>query len=176
MVPRRAYCVCQRKCTHNCIPNTRNVHRLLQAGQYVLFCTQASSDRTLRVWDIRGREGPMITVTAHESDVNVATWNRCAGQSTHNCACSHASTILCTQGTSRTFLLLVPTTDPSKYGISDGSQSTCPHRCLCPRASPTLRAERNHWPFSRITQDRLQPSNGQAMMSLCSLWLALTTR
>lgn len=36
----------------------------------------ASSDKTVRVWDTRGRSGPQITVEAHNEDVNVISWNR----------------------------------------------------------------------------------------------------
>lgn len=38
--------------------------------------TSASSDKTIRVWDIRGKSGPQITVdNAHFEDVNVISWN-----------------------------------------------------------------------------------------------------
>jgi ribosome assembly protein RRB1 len=36
----------------------------------------ASADRTLRVWDVRNRQGPMLTTKAHQQDVNVCSWNR----------------------------------------------------------------------------------------------------
>jgi len=36
----------------------------------------ASSDKTIRVWDIRGRTGPQITIDAHLDDINVISWNR----------------------------------------------------------------------------------------------------
>ncbi|KAI8813638.1 WD40-repeat-containing domain protein [Cladochytrium replicatum] len=38
----------------------------------------ASSDQTIRVWDLRQsrKKGPMLTVKAHDSDVNVLSWNR----------------------------------------------------------------------------------------------------
>ena len=36
----------------------------------------ASSDKTCRVWDIRGKKGPQITFQAHQSDVNVISWNQ----------------------------------------------------------------------------------------------------
>lgn len=36
----------------------------------------ASADKTVRVWDIRGKKGPQITFQAHDSDVNVISWNR----------------------------------------------------------------------------------------------------
>ena len=36
----------------------------------------ASADHTLRVWDTRHSAGAMLTVQAHDSDVNVASWNR----------------------------------------------------------------------------------------------------
>ena len=36
----------------------------------------ASADQTVRVWDIRGKTGPQITFQAHDSDVNVISWNK----------------------------------------------------------------------------------------------------
>ena len=35
----------------------------------------ASSDKTVRIWDTRGRSGPQITIDAHLEDVNVISWN-----------------------------------------------------------------------------------------------------
>jgi ribosome assembly protein RRB1 len=40
-----------------------------------VFCS-ASSDKSVRVWDIRGKSGPQISVEdAHFEDVNVLSWN-----------------------------------------------------------------------------------------------------
>jgi ribosome assembly protein RRB1 len=36
----------------------------------------SSVDRTVRIWDTRGKSGPQITVNAHENDVNVISWNK----------------------------------------------------------------------------------------------------
>ncbi|KAM3567223.1 hypothetical protein VYU27_010627, partial [Nannochloropsis oceanica] len=36
----------------------------------------ASSDKTLRVWDVRNKKGCMLSVPAHATDVNVCSWNR----------------------------------------------------------------------------------------------------
>nr|KAJ3421404.1 ribosome biosynthesis protein rrb1 [Polyrhizophydium stewartii] len=36
----------------------------------------ASADRTIRIWDARDKKRPKLTVTAHDSDVNVISWNR----------------------------------------------------------------------------------------------------
>lgn len=37
----------------------------------------ASSDKSIRIWDTRGRSGPQITVdSAHNEDINVISWNR----------------------------------------------------------------------------------------------------
>lgn len=44
-------------------------------GEATVFIS-ASADKTVRVWDVRGRTGPQITFTAHSSDVNVISWNR----------------------------------------------------------------------------------------------------
>ena len=35
----------------------------------------ASADKTVRIWDTRGRNGPQITIDAHLEDVNVISWN-----------------------------------------------------------------------------------------------------
>ena len=35
----------------------------------------ASADRTVKIWDTRGRTGPQISVDAHGEDVNVISWN-----------------------------------------------------------------------------------------------------
>jgi ribosome assembly protein RRB1 len=35
----------------------------------------ASSDKTVRIWDTRGRTGPQISIDAHLEDVNVISWN-----------------------------------------------------------------------------------------------------
>ncbi|KAH6590423.1 hypothetical protein BASA50_009398 [Batrachochytrium salamandrivorans] len=36
----------------------------------------SSSDRTIRIWDARDKRKPQLTMTAHNSDVNVISWNR----------------------------------------------------------------------------------------------------
>ncbi|RHY21113.1 hypothetical protein DYB32_009892 [Aphanomyces invadans] len=38
-----------------------------------------SSDRTVRIWDIRTKARSMLSVEAHDQDVNVITWNRNVG-------------------------------------------------------------------------------------------------
>lgn len=35
-----------------------------------------SVDKTVRIWDTRQRTAAMITTQAHETDVNVISWNR----------------------------------------------------------------------------------------------------
>lgn len=35
----------------------------------------SSADKTVRIWDTRGRNGPQISLNAHSTDVNVITWN-----------------------------------------------------------------------------------------------------
>ncbi|CEG39257.1 glutamate-rich wd repeat-containing protein 1 [Plasmopara halstedii] len=35
-----------------------------------------SSDRSVRIWDVRRKAGSMLDITAHDDDVNVITWNR----------------------------------------------------------------------------------------------------
>ena len=39
----------------------------------------ASVDQTVRIWDVRDRRACKITFKAHDADVNVIAWNRCAG-------------------------------------------------------------------------------------------------
>lgn len=36
----------------------------------------SSVDKTIRVWDTRERSKPMLTVQAHDTDVNVISWNQ----------------------------------------------------------------------------------------------------
>jgi ribosome assembly protein RRB1 len=40
-----------------------------------VFCT-GSADKTVKIWDTRGRNGPQISIDAHTEDVNVISWNR----------------------------------------------------------------------------------------------------
>jgi WD40 repeat protein len=51
----------------------------------VLMCPavfiSCSADKTVRVWDVRNKAGPMITTQAHDLDVNVCSWSRCEGRS-----------------------------------------------------------------------------------------------
>ena len=44
----------------------------LFAGQ--VFAS-ASADKTVAVWDLRKKNGAMLSVQAHEEDVNVISWN-----------------------------------------------------------------------------------------------------
>lgn len=45
-------------------PNEKNV-----------FCS-ASADKTVKIWDLRGQRKPSLSVKAHETDVNVISWNK----------------------------------------------------------------------------------------------------
>lgn len=36
----------------------------------------AGTDKTIRIWDTREKTKPMLSVTAHDADVNVISWNR----------------------------------------------------------------------------------------------------
>lgn len=36
----------------------------------------ASADKTVAVWDLRKKNGAMLSLKAHEEDVNVISWNR----------------------------------------------------------------------------------------------------
>lgn len=36
----------------------------------------ASADKTVAVWDLRKKNGSMLSLKAHEEDVNVISWNR----------------------------------------------------------------------------------------------------
>ena len=44
-------------------------------GEAAVFAS-CSADRTVRVWDTRGRSGAQITLQAHSDDVNVISWNK----------------------------------------------------------------------------------------------------
>lgn len=44
-------------------------------GEASVFAS-CSSDRTVKVWDVRGRNGSMVTIDAHTDDVNVISWNK----------------------------------------------------------------------------------------------------
>ena len=35
-----------------------------------------SVDKTIKIWDVRTKQQPLCSVTAHDSDVNVISWNR----------------------------------------------------------------------------------------------------
>lgn len=35
-----------------------------------------SVDQTLRIWDARRKDGSVISIKSHDSDVNVISWNR----------------------------------------------------------------------------------------------------
>ena len=37
----------------------------------------ASVDQSVRVWDVRKKNGEALKVHAHDADVNVISWNRC---------------------------------------------------------------------------------------------------
>lgn len=60
-----------------------------------------SVDKTIRVWDTRSRTQPMISVTAHETDVNVVSWNRCGVHATRSTIAPQTTTP--TQPTSNVF-------------------------------------------------------------------------
>lgn len=38
-----------------------------------------SADKSVKIWDSRGRSGPQISFDAHNDDVNVISWNRSVG-------------------------------------------------------------------------------------------------
>ncbi|KAI8926882.1 WD40-repeat-containing domain protein [Entophlyctis helioformis] len=44
-------------------------------SQANVFAT-CSADKTIRIWDARDKRKPQLTVVAHDSDVNVISWNR----------------------------------------------------------------------------------------------------
>lgn len=47
-------------------------------GEATVF-SSCSADRTVKIWDTRGRSGPQISFEAHTDDVNVISWNRSVG-------------------------------------------------------------------------------------------------
>lgn len=38
--------------------------------------SSCSSDKTIKIWDLRTRQKPQISITAHDTDVNVISWNK----------------------------------------------------------------------------------------------------
>lgn len=44
-------------------------------SEATVFCS-ASADKTVKIWDTRGRTGPQINIDAHSEDVNVISWNK----------------------------------------------------------------------------------------------------
>ena len=44
-------------------------------NEKIVFCS-ASADKTVKIWDLRGQRKPSLSVKAHETDVNVISWNK----------------------------------------------------------------------------------------------------
>ena len=65
--------------------------------------SSASSDRTVRIWDTRGKTGPQITIDAHTDDVNVISWNRSVAYLLAS-GCEDGSFKVCQQHVSLLFL------------------------------------------------------------------------
>lgn len=57
--------------------HTSSVEDLQWSPNEANILVSASVDRTIRVWDVRTRRGPAMTIdAAHDDDVNVVSWNR----------------------------------------------------------------------------------------------------
>jgi ribosome assembly protein RRB1 len=57
--------------------HTSSVEDLQWSPSEATVFISCSADRSLRIWDVRGKGGPQITVAnAHAEDVNVCSWNR----------------------------------------------------------------------------------------------------
>lgn len=59
--------------------HTASVEDIQWSPSEATVFTSASADGSLKIWDIRGRSGPQISLAAHASDVNVISWNPSVG-------------------------------------------------------------------------------------------------
>lgn len=60
--------------------HTASVEDLQWSPTEATVFSSASADKTVRIFDTRGKTGPQITVSdAHTEDVNVLSWNRTVG-------------------------------------------------------------------------------------------------
>lgn len=60
-----------------CTAHTNSVEDIAWSPSEQNVFVSASSDGTLRVWDVRAGNRCAITVQAHDTDVNAVSWNRC---------------------------------------------------------------------------------------------------
>jgi ribosome assembly protein RRB1 len=56
--------------------HTGSVEDLQWSPTEATVFSSSSSDKTVKIWDTRGRNGPQISIDAHNEDVNVISWNR----------------------------------------------------------------------------------------------------
>lgn len=59
--------------------HTSSVEDLQWSPSEATVFSSASSDKTVRIWDIRDFSKPQITIDAHNEDVNVLSWNKTVG-------------------------------------------------------------------------------------------------
>lgn len=55
--------------------HTSSVEDLQWSPSEPTVFSSASADKTVKIWDTRGKNGPQISVDAHDDDVNVLSWN-----------------------------------------------------------------------------------------------------
>jgi len=55
--------------------HTASVEDLQWSPAEATVFASCSVDKTVRIWDTRGRNGPMISINAHKDDVNVISWS-----------------------------------------------------------------------------------------------------
>jgi ribosome assembly protein RRB1 len=55
--------------------HTSSVEDLQWSPTEATVFSSASADKTVKIWDTRGKTGPQISVNAHDDDINVLSWN-----------------------------------------------------------------------------------------------------
>jgi ribosome assembly protein RRB1 len=84
--------------------HSASVEDLQWSPSEVEVFASCSVDKTIKIWDARMKARPGLSVDAHNSDVNVISWNKCV-RHTHTHA--HARTRTHTQQPNALVLILV---------------------------------------------------------------------
>ncbi|TVU27103.1 hypothetical protein EJB05_29682 [Eragrostis curvula] len=58
------------------VGHSKSVEDLQRSPTQAHIFASCSMDKTIAIWDLRTRKEPCITIKAHNSDVNVISWNR----------------------------------------------------------------------------------------------------